>query len=81
MLYKASKDWLFRLDKTLFIGDDLRDCQAAFNAGCKSIFIGDELKLQNLLDMEMPIYSFSNLNESILDLLNYYNYTIGYDYN
>ena len=40
MLFQASQDHLLRLDKTLFIGDDPRDCQAAEKAGCNSIFIG-----------------------------------------
>jgi FMN phosphatase YigB (HAD superfamily) len=37
MFFKASNDWQFRLDQTLFIGDDYRDCQASNNAGCNSV--------------------------------------------
>ena len=48
MFYQASKKYLFRLDKTLFIGDDPRDCQAAWNAGCGSVFLGDEKELAAL---------------------------------
>ena len=71
MLYQASNDWLFRLDKSFFIGDDPRDCQAAFNAGCKSIFIGDKEELQKLLPEEMPLYSFSNLTLGIQALISH----------
>ena len=72
MLYQASSDWLFRLDKTFFIGDDPRDCQAAFNAGCKSIFIGDKKELKNLLPEEMPTHRFNNLSLGIQALISYY---------
>jgi len=71
MLYQASNDWLFRLDKSFFIGDDPRDCQAAFNAGCKSIFIGDKEELQKLLPEEMPLHSFSNLTLGIQALISH----------
>jgi histidinol-phosphate phosphatase family protein len=72
MFFQASKDWLFRLDQTFFIGDDPRDCQAAFNAGCMSIFIGDSQELNNLKTEEMPTYIFSNLSSSIEALKSHY---------
>jgi len=81
MLFQASQDYLFRLDKSLYIGDDPRDCQAAFNAGCKSIFIGDTAELKNLSVEQMPSSSFSNLYESIPTVLNYFDYNPSYDYN
>ena len=37
MLLQAAKDYLLRLDKTCFVGDDLRDMEAADRAGCKGI--------------------------------------------
>ena len=42
MLLQASKDHLFRLDKTLYIGDDSRDVEAALNAGTDYILISEE---------------------------------------
>ena len=42
MLLQASKDHLFRLDKTLYIGDDPRDVEAALNAGTDYILISEE---------------------------------------
>lgn len=65
MLFQASNDHLFRLDKTLFIGDDPRDCQAAERAGCNSIFIGSKLFLEDLVDNEKPIISVDSLIDSI----------------
>jgi histidinol-phosphate phosphatase family protein len=72
MLFQASKEHLFRLDKTLFIGDDPRDCQTAEKAGCNSIFIGKEAELKNLTNEERPIYSSSSMLDSIDTILNHY---------
>ncbi len=72
MLFQASKEHLFRLDKTLFIGDDPRDCQTAEKAGCNSIFIGKEAELKNLTNKEWPIYSSSSMLDSIDTILNHY---------
>ena len=43
MLLRASKDHLFRLDKSFFIGDDPRDMQAAESAGCKGVYWKSDL--------------------------------------
>jgi len=70
MLFKASKDWLFRLDKTFYIGDDPRDCQAACNAGCGSIFIGERSEVEALSLNEQPKEVFNNLEEAVPFLMN-----------
>jgi D-glycero-D-manno-heptose 1,7-bisphosphate phosphatase len=61
MLFQASKEHLFRLDKSIFIGDDPRDCQAAEKAGCGSIFIGKAERLKNLSKNEQPMYISTSL--------------------
>ena len=38
MLFQASKDHLFRLDRTVFVGDDPRDLEAAEQAGVEVYF-------------------------------------------
>ena len=48
LFFKASQDLLFNLEQTFFVGDDLRDCIAAYNAGCGSIYIGDKADLNSL---------------------------------
>jgi histidinol-phosphate phosphatase family protein len=73
MLLQASKDFLFRLDKTFFIGDDVRDCQAAYNAGCKSIFLGEPVEVEKLSDDEAPQLIVKTL-KSIIPFLNNYDY-------
>ena len=42
MLLQASKDHLFRLDHTIFVGDDLRDLEAADEAGCQGILFDEQ---------------------------------------
>jgi histidinol-phosphate phosphatase family protein len=70
MLLQASKEHLFRLDKTLFIGDDPRDCQAAERAGAKSVFVGDDKDLKGLLSEELPIVSSPALDDIVDIILN-----------
>jgi histidinol-phosphate phosphatase family protein len=72
MFFQASKDYLFRLDKTLFIGDDPRDCQAAKKAGCSSIFIGNEAELRHLKNEEKPIYSSTSMLSSVGIIIEYF---------
>ena len=71
MFFQASQDYLFRLDKVLYIGDDSRDCMAAFNAGSFSIFIGESDSLRNLEDQELPLLSVTSIKESI-KTINYF---------
>jgi len=73
MLLQASIDFLFRLDKTFFIGDDARDCQAAYNAGCKSIFLGEPVDVEKLSNNEAPQLIIKTL-KSLLPFLNNYDY-------
>jgi len=42
MLFQASEDFNVRLDKLIFIGDDIRDAEAAWNAGANSILIQNQ---------------------------------------
>jgi D-glycero-D-manno-heptose 1,7-bisphosphate phosphatase len=48
MLMDASNDYKLRLDKTFFIGDDLRDMKAAKNAGALGVFLS---KKNNEMDI------------------------------
>lgn len=79
MFYDASKQWFLRLDKTLFIGDDPRDCQAAFNAGCASVFVGSKEELNQLSELEQPICTTEKLSTSVNKIFEYFNNN-RYDY-
>lgn len=54
LLLQASWQHLIRLDRTLFIGDDPRDCQAAERAGCPSVYLGAPDELAHLAPWERP---------------------------
>ena len=73
MLFEASKDWLLRLDETLFIGDDHRDCKASYSAGCKSILVGESSEMDKLLEYEKPIFTNIKLTECISNILDFFN--------
>ena len=53
------------MDKTVFIGDDPRDCQAAYNAGCNSLYLGREEEVSSLSSFEFPQWIFNNLEEAL----------------
>lgn len=42
LFFDAARDHLLRMDRTVYVGDDPRDCRAAFNAECVSILIGPD---------------------------------------
>lgn len=48
MFHLASDQHRFRLDKVLYVGDDIRDCQAAAQAGCGMVFLADAEEAKNL---------------------------------
>ena len=68
----ASKEFNIRLDKTLFIGDDVRDCEAAYNAGLKSVFLGKNYLLKNLSENQKPLYYSMKLSNMIPDIIDYF---------
>jgi D-glycero-D-manno-heptose 1,7-bisphosphate phosphatase len=49
MLFQAQRDFSLDLSRTLFIGDDDRDRQAAEAAGCLSALVSDQVPLSKLV--------------------------------
>jgi len=49
MLFQAQRDFHLDLSRTLFIGDDERDAQAADAAGCRSALVTDGVSLLDLV--------------------------------
>ena len=72
MFYNVSSDWFIKLDETLYIGDAVSDIMAAYNAGTKSIFLGEGNELKDLPESEMPIEISKRLTESIPTILKYF---------
>jgi len=69
MLIDACNKYLIDPEKTIYIGDDERDCLAAKRAGCKSVLIGKDYDLE--LNRKYhntyvePDYSANNLLDSL----------------
>lgn len=71
LFFCASKDHVLRLDKTFYIGDDPRDCQAAEQAGCACLFIGDQQELTALTQTEKPCLVVPDLKSAVPTLKNH----------
>lgn len=64
LFFRASREHFLRMDRTIYIGDDTRDCRAAFNAGCLSVLIGPERNV--VPDDEMrPAFAAETLREAV----------------
>ena len=48
MFYEAAQDHALLLDRVLYVGDDIRDCQAAAAAGCGMVFLANEATRHDL---------------------------------
>jgi D-glycero-D-manno-heptose 1,7-bisphosphate phosphatase len=75
LFYQASKDFLFRLDQVLYIGDDPRDCVASSAAGSKSVFIGSKGECKGLSGDEYPIIISAKMTDALEYIFNFYNHT------
>jgi len=74
MFIDASTKWNIRLDKSVFIGDDIRDCEAAYNAGSASIFIGNSIELDTLMKngISLPLIVSNKLTDCVDEIQNFY---------
>lgn len=72
MLFQSASEYLIRLDHAIFVGDDPRDCQTAYNAGCTSIFIGNSKDINGLNNEEKPLSSFPSMLLSLDTIRNFY---------
>ena len=63
MFFVAANDYKFRLDRSIYVGDDIRDALAAENAGCKYLLVSPE-ELYGESDT-----SVASVGTSLLDLV------------
>jgi len=70
MFHAAARDLGLRLDRTWYLGDDPRDCTAAWRAGCRCAYIGPPEELESLPVEERPAAVFSHSGEFAARLLN-----------
>ena len=72
MFYECSKDFLLRLDQTLYVGDDPRDCEAAERAGSNSIYVGDIDELDKS-QLTLPFSITSGISTAADQIIEFYN--------
>ena len=68
MFHAASRDFGLRLDRAWYLGDDPRDCTAAWRAGCRCAYVGPPGELEPLPADERPAAVFRHAGE-FADLL------------
>lgn len=61
LFLKAAKENKFILDRSLYIGDDIRDVEASYNAKCFCYFIGNN-KIFTKLEKKKYIYILKKIN-------------------
>lgn len=71
MLVDAAIKYQLRLVKTLFVGDDIRDVQAAKNAGCKSVLVNFDIDSLENADI-IPDYSARSLSQLVGEIRDFY---------
>ena len=65
---RIAEEYLLRMDKTLYIGDDVRDCEAAYNAGCGSVLIANNTKYESIENKPSWIVNVNRLSDAVADV-------------
>jgi len=72
MFFQVAKDFNLRMDRTLYIGDDERDCIAAKNAGCGMVYLTAEIKSQPHQKYTETFFRSKSLLDNIVEIKNCY---------
>jgi D-glycero-D-manno-heptose 1,7-bisphosphate phosphatase len=65
MFFQAAKEHLLRMDRCFYVGDDERDCQAAFNAGCAMVYLSTDGVEPTLSNYPVPYLSTKSLLDAV----------------
>lgn len=65
MFFQAAKDYNLRMDHSIYIGDDERDCVAAANAGCGMIYLSESDEDPILEEYPSPYFKSRSLLECV----------------
>jgi histidinol phosphatase-like enzyme len=63
--FQAAKKYLLRMDRSFYVGDDERDCQAAFNAGCAMVYVSTVDGMTTLSDYPVPFLPTRSLLDAV----------------
>jgi D-glycero-D-manno-heptose 1,7-bisphosphate phosphatase len=69
LLLQASRDFILPLPSTCYIGDDPRDCTAAWEAGCRAAYLGSTEELESLPAEQYPALVLQELPDMIPKLI------------
>ena len=69
LFFQFSKEFNARLDKTLYVGDDIRDCYAAENAGSQCVFVGSK---KEIINTKFKQFFFQDLLTALPYIENFY---------
>ena len=73
LFYRIAKEYFLRMDKTFYIGDDVRDCEAAYNAGCGSVLIASKQDFDLVVNKPDWIINASKLSSVLPELVSFMN--------
>ena len=65
--FKAARDYNLNLENTIYIGDDIRDEQAAMNSGCTSLRLSTKEDSNSIRKSKRGIYK--TLRDAVDDLI------------
>jgi FMN phosphatase YigB (HAD superfamily) len=65
MFFQAAKEFNFRIDQCLYVGDDERDCLAAANAGCGMVYLSSDDKPPKLEQFPNPFFMCTTLQDAV----------------
>ena len=72
LFFKASQELQFRLDRVIYVGDDIRDCQAAANAGCSMVYITADGENDHMPVSTRQQWIVRNLGEAVPTIRSFY---------
>ena len=72
MFFQAASQFKIRMDRCIYIGDDIRDCMAAANAGCGMIYLNSDDPEPILKEFPRPFIKSKSLLDSVDQIISIY---------
>lgn len=65
---QIAREHLLRMDETLYIGDDIRDCEAAYNAECGSVLVANSEQYKLIKKKPKWNINVDKLSDAVLEI-------------
>jgi D-glycero-D-manno-heptose 1,7-bisphosphate phosphatase len=72
MFFQAAKEFNLRMDRCIYVGDDERDYEAAWNAGCGFVYLSRENGMPDRNSCPKPFMCAKTLHDKVEKIKNYY---------